>query len=1298
MRRRRKTFAALASAITAGALLVTSLTAVPAATAADTVVSSVDFEDGTLGGWTQSGGGADTLTYAADPDDASNQVLSVNGRDADYAGIESPTSLFEEGTVYTFSARVRLAADAPADSTSARFVVKDGFHWADGSNTTITKTSWTTITGTRTADADDSSVYIGTNDLSPAAPYTYLVDDILITAPSDEPSGPVTVLQSDFETDTAPWAGRGATIAQTDAAAHGGSHSLAITDRANTWSGASIDVATLFDEGVEYSISAWVRLADPSAAAIGVNLGVNQPGAANEYPWVGSRTTVDGTAWVQLSGTYTSDPATPAAILYVEAAEAGVDLLLDDVLITAPETDPNDPPTQAPGTVLLETGFDDGELDGWFPRQGSDTSNPTVSVVEGGALATSHAVQVSERTHEGDGVQHDVKDVLLPGATYALEAYVRFAPGSDLGRGLTVSMRTVNGGSQSFANLIQVENATATGWTRVSGQFTVPGYDTAAELYFEARYNSGNTSTFLVDQVKVWVPEPSAGDLSLTPLKDTVDFPVGVAIDQRETSGGASDVVLHHFDQITAENHMKVEAWYNADKQFTPHSQAAALLDYARDNDLRVYGHVLLWHSQTPDWFFQDETGRELTDSDADKQFLRDRLRTHVFAIAEWISSEYGLFGSDTNPLTAWDVVNEVVSDQATPDGLRPSAWYRVFGEEYIHLAFQYADEAFNEVYADPSADRPVKLFINDYNTEQDLKGDQYQALVERLLDAGVPVDGVGHQFHVSINTPISALEAALDRFAGSGLLQAVTEMDVTINPANEPNRIKQGHFYRDAFDVFRAYEASAPAAEKLYSVTVWGLTDTRSWRSAQQPLLFDGSLAAKPAYFGAAGDDEGVPPLINTANVFEGDVALEDGFTDAVEWRNLPENVLTGGAGGFQTRWNADHLTVLVRSAVEAERVEFTYRGEEYVYAPGAAGSVAGADAVVDGEHFIAVHLPHADVTRGSTAPFDVRVVGAGGTVAGGWNSAGSTGTLTFLEPLSLIDVREADATPTVDATIDEVWSTVDPVTTATRVEGSAEGAKASVRTLWRGDVLYVLYEVTDPVIDVANSDPWNQDGVELFLDLENRKTGAYGPNDAQFRVTVENNRSFGTGDAAAQAARLESATALADGGYIVELAVDLTGQSGGQSDVPLGGPDTFHGIDFQVNDGRDGARYSVHTWAEPTGTGYQTTARWGVAHLVAADDAEPELVNLVAPSIVGKVAKSMTVTADPGEWSLEGVTYTYQWLVDGEPLGKKDTSATYKPKNADVGRELSVVVTAHLDGFEPVSATSAPVVVAKK
>ncbi len=89
-------------------------------------------------------------------------------------------------------------------------------------------------------------------------------------------------------------------------------------------------------------------------------------------------------------------------------------------------------------------------------------------------------------------------------------------------------------------------------------------------------------------------------------------------------------------------------------------------MDFAQANGIRVYGHTLVWHSQTPAWFFQHDDGTPLTTSDADKTLLRSRLHDHIFNVAQTLSDLYGPFGSATNPLVAFDVVNEVISDGTT--------------------------------------------------------------------------------------------------------------------------------------------------------------------------------------------------------------------------------------------------------------------------------------------------------------------------------------------------------------------------------------------------------------------------------------------------------------------------------------------------------------------------------------------------------------------------------------------------------------------------------------------------------
>ncbi len=784
---------------------------------------------------------------------------------------------------------------------------------------------------------------------------------------------------------------------------------------------------------------------------------------------------------------------------------------------------------------------------------------------------------------------------MLEGVTYEVTAWLKFAPGATPDD-IWLSMQRTSGGVDSFDTVGQLTGIGTGQWTQVRATYQVPAHD-ALRLYFETRYPDGSTGSFLVDDIVVVCSQPAPEIEDLTPIKDTVDFPVGVAIDERETTGTAADLVTRHFSQITPENHMKPEAWYAADRSFSPHPQADALMRFAQEHDVNVYGHTLVWHSQTPAWFFQRADGTPLTTSEEDRQVLRERMRTHIFSVAEHVSSTYGAFGSETNPLVAFDVVNEVVSDSSEhADGMRRSEWYRILGEEYVDLAFEYADEAFNRTYAAAGADRPVTLFINDYNTEQVGKRQRLLALVDRLLGRGVPVDGVGHQFHVNLSMPVSALQDALTAFADLPVTQAVTELDVTTGtPVTEASLIEQGYYYRDAFRVFRRHTAD------MFSVTVWGLTDGRSWRSSSgAPLLFDDNLQAKPAYYGAI--DGEVPARQRTANVFRGDLRVRPGATDAATWERLPLHRVEDVAE-FQLRWAPKRLTAYVHvkdTARDAtDGVQFAVGDQSYrVARDGRSAQQAVVKKVEDGYELV-VALPAGPLALGAQVDFDVRVTDGGLTA--GWASGGTTGTLTLVEPLSFTRTVRAPATPVVDGRTDAVWGAARPVSTEKQILGTG-GATADVRTLWRNQTLYVLAEVADPQLDASGSDPWVQDSVEIFLDPGNAKNGPYRYDDTQIRINYENVTSFGTGDEAFQAARLESATRTVTGGYVVEAAVDL---------LEYGGRGTFHGLDFQVNDATAGSRTAIRTWADPTGLGYQSTARLGVAELVGPATARhPQLV----------------------------------------------------------------------------------------
>ncbi|MBO3088690.1 endo-1,4-beta-xylanase, partial [Cellulomonas dongxiuzhuiae] len=855
----------------------------------------------------------------------------------------------------------------------------------------------------------------------------------------------------------------------------------------------------------------------------------------------------------------------------------------------------------------IDADFEDNTLQGWTGRDAGN-GPPTVDVVEPGH-ASRYAARISNRDGHGEGLIADVTGIFEGGATYDFSAWIKFegAPGDV---SLTADV------DNTYPNLVHLTGM-ANDWVQVSGTFAMPPYTTSARLYFETHYAGGNTSTFLVDDITFTQrPDPKI-QKDLPALFDSVDVPLGVAIDARETQRSAAELLNQHFEQVTAENSMKPENWYNG-RTFAPNAQTKAIMDYAVANDLRVYGHVLVWHAQTPAWFFQDDAGAALPVDDASAVIVRQRMEDHIENVARWIAEEYGDFGSPTNPVVGWDVVNEVISDQDPDDGMRASDWYKYLGEEFVDSAFEYADTYVNGVYLAPGADR-IPLFINDYNSELKSKQDRYYALVQRLLERDVPIDGVGHQFHVSLSVPVSFLEGALERFSGLGLLQAVTEFDVTTGaPATEALFIEQGYYYRDAFEAFHRYE------DQMFSITVWGLYDTRSWRnSSGGPLVFDEGMQAKPAYHGIVGGD--LPARIRTASSFAGDVALDADAAADVAWQQLPLHDVEGEVG-FQTRWAPDHLTVYAAVQDAYDTLEVQVGDETYAFSRTGSGDVDGVVSDTADGWAAVVHVPVA-AELGDVLQFDVRVVD-GDTVVG-WNTPGHLGELSLVDPLSTVEVVRTAAEPTVDGEVDTQWQDAATVSTGKQVDG-APGATATVRTLWKGRTLFVLADVVDATPDTSATAAHEKDSFEIFLDAGNFKNPTFRYDDLHVRVDAAGGVTIGQGDQGFHMARIQAEVVTTATGYRVEAAVDMLDQY-----VGLG---TFHGLDFQVNDATDGERTSVRTWADPTGLGFQSPQRWGVAQLVSAltppvDGVEPEL-SLSTPDVKAGGAVAVTLTGfTPGD-----------------------------------------------------------------
>lgn len=351
------------------------------------------------------------------------------------------------------------------------------------------------------------------------------------------------------------------------------------------------------------------------------------------------------------------------------------------------------------------------------------------------------------------------------------------------------------------------------------------------------------------------------------------NYLVGAAIPPDFTTGANGIALIRHMSSLTAENAMKPDTLQPSLDGF-PDQPAAlnfapadVIVNFALDNGMQVRGHTLLWHVTAPSWFFAG--------CDADPAGclpdVRQRLHDYIHAVVMH-------FGAN---IYAWDVVNEVVTNEgfASNPYRTDSIWYITYQNareaganvqpwDYIEDAFRYADEARSSLGL-TSADQ--KLMINEFLTESPGKRDNLVRVINDLRNKGVPLDGVGHQFHLRLDASVPEMTNALMAIETlGGLVNQVTELDVNVYadppscapPNNPPTNCiadygntppqsvlsQQARLYRALYNAFKR--------PSVTSVTTWGLHDGHSWLNDPQfprtnhPLLFDLSGNPKWAFW----------------------------------------------------------------------------------------------------------------------------------------------------------------------------------------------------------------------------------------------------------------------------------------------------------------------------------------------------------------------------------------------------------------------------------------------------------------
>lgn len=479
--------------------------------------------------------------------------------------------------------------------------------------------------------------------------------------------------------------------------------------------------------------------------------------------------------------------------------------------------------------LAQETGYGSdfsAGTDGWYARS---TGGAALETTEDGALL------IKGRSDNWHSPGRDFE--LESGASYELSVEVRQDELEEAQ--FIVSVAHSAKGVESYEN-IAFGKAAKGEWTTLKGTYTAGEFDRFV-LYVETS-NAKNLS-YAIRSFELKGKLVSFGaDDAIPSLKEVYAqrFDFGTAVTYPESiNQKRMDFYASQFNIMTPGNELKpdsvLDVWTSAIKSIQDDTAVAVkfnsvmpLLEYAKNNGIKVHGHVLVWHQQTPEAFFHEHYNVNLPL--VSREVMLKRLDNYVREIMTWLEEHYpGVVGS-------WDVVNEAIDDSSGK--LRDSMWLKVVGEDYVARAFEIARR---------HAPEDVQLYYNDYNTAILVKQMGILTLLKDLMAEG-NIDGYGFQMHHDVSFPsVMQIATSLQRIAATGLKLRVSELDITIPDQSEQSYQKQAKMYADIMKLLMLYP------EQMVAVQVWGVTDDLSWRAAQYPLLFDGNARPKPAFWAVA-------------------------------------------------------------------------------------------------------------------------------------------------------------------------------------------------------------------------------------------------------------------------------------------------------------------------------------------------------------------------------------------------------------------------------------------------------------
>lgn len=1028
------------------------------------------------------------------------------------------------------------------------------------------------------------------------------------------------------------------------------------------------NIAKLFQKGATYELSYYARL-DGDATKGDVTLSIaSMTNGYDERKEVSVQKDVEETLskdkWTKVTGTFVMDDPNERIQISFTGSE-GLTFDIDDLRIgllkSANEVTYGD-------NIIKDGDFaSDKAAASWNASAGNSTITVGTeeNEIDDSGLKTYGVINRDPATATpGDCFSQDITDAVERGEEYQYSFWAKL---SDVYKDAPEEQRNVDFapfyeadgkpiylGSYSTGVLSGdiTKTLTAGVWTKFSGTFNVP--KTADKIVIRiieqgTNYGQGDCvkGAYCVTGVsmkKITQPRPEIEE-DIPDWKESVtgslgnDSIAGTAIMLDEISNETlMALVKKHFNAVTFGNELKPDALFNykidgnsvptknitfknEELQVPIVNDAGDSLDFSRadamadkilewnnahpDQKIRIRGHVLVWHSQTQEWFFHENY--DITQPYVNKETMNRRLEWFISSVFDHYFGK-AAHGKYDGLFYGWDVVNEaVIGNTYRTDKVSAaeslseirhgnnSSWWHVYGSnEFIINAFKYANEY---------APKNVELYYNDFGETDNTKCEGIVKLINDVKHAdGTRLDAFGMQAHYNVDGFSAAqFKSVAKKYAQAAGKVQLTELDFKASSTYDGTAAtKESEYTKMAYchkNLYEAIKALKKEGTNVSGLTVWGVIEPNSWLhsqsdlgggasgSAQCPLLFDGNYKAKPAYW-AYVDATKLQPAIQKVTITE----AKDG--------NIAGETYTIDQGEVQAEfipvWDTDGLTVQVKvkdtTANDADAVTV------YVDPKNSASDITPdketvkrtAATEIAGGYQATVKVPMKDLKVAKQIGLDVVVNNDGET--------GSFNDLTGKQESSSKYYAVATMKPgiekipygtiSVDADADAAWGNA--VNIPLTINKGSE-ASANAKVLWDDDNLYVYATVKDAVLDKTGAQTHEQDSLEVFIDEDNGKTASYGEDDKQYRINYENEQSFNGKKCLAE--NVKSATKTIDGGYVVEAAFKWT-------DIkPANG--TKIGLEFQINDAKDGKRIGTLSWYDETGMGWSGSNVYGTVEL---------------------------------------------------------------------------------------------------